>query len=235
MAENTLKTTNPLMVIAAIVLILTCLVAVGVMTGIVPSPLSKDKDTAVVEQKATPGTSTTTTTTTTKRAITEQPRASVPAPAPRERERTVDRRDPTPDRPTVGGTSSSTAGGTVAGAGSGRVAAVCNNCGTVTAVRTVKQQGEAGLIGPIAGGALGGLAGSQIGGGSGKSIATVVGAVGGAVVGTEVERRQKSTTSYVVDVRLNDGSTRSFTFASAPGFNSGDRIRVVDGNLVRDS
>ena len=230
MAENSLKTMNPLMVIAATVVILTCLLAVGVMTGIVPSPMSKD--TAVVEEKATPGSSSTTTTTTTKRSSSE-PRAS--APAPRERERTVDRTpDRTPDR-TVGGTTGSSAGGTVAGSGSGRVAAVCNNCGTVTSIRTVKQQGEAGLIGPIAGGALGGLAGSQIGGGSGKSIATVVGAVGGAVVGTEVERRQKSTTSYVVDVRLNDGNTQSFTFGTTPGFNEGDRIRVVNGSLVRDS
>jgi len=99
----------------------------------------------------------------------------------------------------------------------------------------VKEQGQAGLIGPIAGGALGGLAGSQIGSGSGKTIATIAGAAGGAMVGTEVERRQKSSSSYVVGVRLNDGTTQTFNFSSTPGFQEGDRVRVVDGRLVRDS
>ena len=250
MSENSMKSMNPLMVIAATVVIITCLLAVGVMFGIVPSPISKDEPVVVSLDGKAPVASSTTTTTTTKREVAE-PRPSAAAVrerervAERERERVADRREERrderrearrEDRAVVGSTTSSTAGGTVAGSGPGRnVAAVCNNCGTVTSVRTVKQQGEAGLIGPIAGGALGGLAGSQIGGGSGKSIATVVGAVGGAVVGTEVERRQKSTTSYVVGVRLNDGTTREFTFQSAPGFNQGDRVKVVDGSLVRDS
>ena len=234
MSENSMKSMNPLMVIAATVVILTCLLAIGVMFGIVPSPMSKDPDVVGNLDGRAPVASSTTTTTTTKRAATE-PRAS--APSVRERERTADRRDDRrDDRPVVGSTASSSAGGTVPGSGPGRnVAAVCNNCGVVTSVNAVKQQGEAGLIGPIAGGALGGLAGSQIGGGSGKTIATIVGAAGGAVVGTEVERRQKATTSYTVGVRLNDGTTRSFNFGSAPGFNQGDRVKVVDGSLVRDS
>jgi len=243
MSENSMKSMNPLMVIAATVVIITCLLAVGVMVGIVPSPMSKDADVVSnLDGKAPVASSTTTTTTTTKRAAAE-PRASTAS--ERERERAADRRDDRrderradrrDDRSVVGSTTGTTAGGTVAGSGPGRnVAAVCNNCGVVTSVNAVKQQGEAGLIGPIAGGALGGLAGSQIGGGSGKTIATIVGAAGGAVVGTEVERRQKSTTSYTVGVRLNDGTTRSFNFGAAPGFNQGDRVKVVDGSLVRDS
>jgi len=39
----------------------------------------------------------------------------------------------------------------------------------------------------------------------------------------------------VVGVRLNDGTTQSFTFGSAPGYQQGDRVKVVDGRLVRDS
>jgi outer membrane lipoprotein SlyB len=114
-------------------------------------------------------------------------------------------------------------------------AAVCANCGTVTSVRVVKQQGEAGLIGPAAGTAVGGLIGSQIGSGSGRTVATIVGAAGGAAVGTEIERRYKATMHHVVSVRLNDGTTRQFTFASSPGFREGDRVRVVEGRLVRDT
>lgn len=250
MNDNSLRTTNPLMVIAATVLILTCLIAIGVMTGIIPSPLTKSDEKLVVLEgsAAAPSaasTATTTTTTTTKRNnVVESRPAAAPAPVRRtERtvedqhrphERTVEDRQPARS---VGHTSSGGGEGTVVGGATpGRnVAAVCYNCGTVTSVRVVKEQGQAGLIGPIAGGALGGLAGSQIGGGSGKTIATIAGAAGGAMVGTEVERRQKSTSSYVVGVRLNDGTTQTFNFSSAPGFNEGDRVRVVDGRLVRDS
>lgn len=252
MNDNSLRSTNPLMIIAATVLILTCLLAIGVMTGIVPSPLSKEDEKVVVLEGSAvapaASSATTTTTTTTKRSnLVENRPTAAPAPAAVRRapERTVeDRRgsertveDRRPARTVVGNTSSGPGEGTVAGGATpGRnVAAVCYNCGTVTSVRAVREQGQAGLIGPIAGGALGGLAGSQIGSGSGKTIATIAGAAGGAMVGTEVERRQKATTSYVVGVRLNDGTTQTFNFNSAPGYQEGDRVRVVDGRLVRDS
>ena len=205
MSENRL-TSNPLMVIAATTLILTCLLAIGVMTGIIPSPLARDR--AAPETVAAPA----------NRSAAADSRPTARAPAR------------TAERPPVGGTSSNASGGSVSGA-SPTVAAVCNNCGTVTSVRTVKQQGDAGLIGPIAGGAIGGAVGSQIGGGSGKTIATIVGAAAGAGVGTEVERRQKATTSYVVGVRLNDGTTQNFTYAEAPGVREGDKVKVVDGRL----
>ena len=90
------------------------------------------------------------------------------------------------------------------------------------------------MIGPAAGTLIGGVAGSQIGSGSGKTIATVIGAGAGAAIGTEVERRSKSTTSYVVGVRMNDGTSRSFTYPNEPGVAVGDRVRVVDGRLLRD-
>ena len=223
MTQNSLRA-HPLMVITATTVILTCLIAIGVMTGIVPSPLAKDRvaqqDPASLTARGAPPDNQAST------------RSSI-APA-KERERTAERPAArAADRPAVGSTSSA-AGGSVASTAPS-APAVCNNCGTVTSVRAVKQQGEAGLVGPIAGGALGGLVGSQIGGGSGKTLATIVGAAGGAAVGTEVERRQKSTTSYVVAVRLNDGTTRSFTYGNAPGVQQGDRIRVVEGTLIRDS
>ena len=228
--DNSLRKMHPLMVIAASAVILTCVVALLMMTGILPGPGSREA--TVVGDTATPEV-----TTTTRSSLNEQinlkpnqnQNRTAAAPAPRER---------AAPRPATGATASR-AGGTVAGseapAPAPKVAAVCNNCGTVTSVRTVKQQGDAGLLGPIAGGAVGGLVGSQIGGGSGKTIATIVGAAGGAAVGTEMERRHKSTASYVVGVRLNDGSTRSFTYGSNPGVQSGDRVKVVDGQLVRDS
>jgi outer membrane lipoprotein SlyB len=219
MTQNSLRA-HPLMVITATTLILTCLIAIGVMTGIVPSPNAKER--AAQQNAAAPAAQTP--------APDYRQSARAPSTAAQERERTAAPRPPG----SIGSTSSSAAGGTVAGTPPS-APAVCNNCGTVTSVRAVKQQGEAGLVGPIAGGAVGGLVGSQIGSGSGKTIATIVGAAGGAAVGTEAERRYKSSTSYVVGVRLNDGTSRSFTYANAPGVERGDKVRVVDGRLQRDS
>lgn len=220
MSESSLRT-NPLIVVAATAVILTCLIAIGMMTGIIPTPSARER--ALVENTAPPPAPGRTALTDSRPST----RAAAPAPAPRAR---------APERAAAGRTGDDTPSRAVGGSGPSRnLAAVCNNCGTITSVRAVTQQGEAGLIGPIAGGALGGLVGSQIGGGSGKTIATIAGAAGGAAIGTEVERRQKATTSYVVGVRLNDGTTQSFTFASSPGYQQGDRVRVVDGRLVRDS
>ena len=207
---NTNMRTHPLIVVAATTLILTCLLAIGIMIGIVPSPSARDR--AVTEEATIPP----------KRGaapVTES-RLSSRAPAtPRTSERAT------------GSTRSAAPSSTVAST----TPTVCSNCGTVTSVRAVKQQGEAGIVGPLAGGAIGGAIGSQIGGGSGKALATIAGAAGGAAIGTEVERRSKSTTHYVVGVRLNDGTTRSFTYGSAPGVQTGDKVKVVDGRLVRDS
>ncbi|HZN25281.1 MAG TPA: glycine zipper 2TM domain-containing protein [Burkholderiales bacterium] len=210
---------HPLIVIAATTLILTCLLAIGVMTGIVPSPLTRDRALVQDNTSAAPP----------ARLTLRDDRASAGGSGNVPRERTA-------ERAPVGATGTSPGSGTVAGGERApKVAAVCTNCGTVTSVRQVTQQGEAGLLGPAAGGAVGGLVGSQIGGGSGKTVATIVGAAGGAAIGTELERRHKSTTHYVVGVRLNDGTTRNFTYGSAPGVRQGDRVRVVDGRLVRDS
>jgi outer membrane lipoprotein SlyB len=78
---------------------------------------------------------------------------------------------------------------------------------------------------------LGGLLGNQIGGGSGRQLATVAGAVGGAVVGNQVEGNMKATHSYEIRVRLDDGSERTFRQNSAPSWRTGDRVRVVKGRL----
>jgi len=217
---------HPLVVIAATTLILTCLLAIGIMTGIVPSPLTRDR--AIVEdQRAVPAPGA-------RSGLTDERITALRSGAD-VRQPAVQRERSAPRAP-LGATGGTAGSGTVAGGERApRVAAVCTHCGTVTSVRAVTQQGEAGLVGPAAGGAVGGLVGSQIGGGSGKTIATIVGAAGGAAIGTEIERRHKATTHYVVGVRLNDGTTRRFTYGSAPGVREGDKVKVIDGRLVRDS
>ncbi len=111
--------------------------------------------------------------------------------------------------------------------------AACDKCGTVTAVNTVKKQGEASGGGAIAGGVLGGVLGHQVGSGRGKDVATVAGAAGGAYAGHQIEKNANSTTEYQVSVKLEDGTTRTFVYKAATSYRVGDRIKVVDNKLTR--
>ena len=79
-----------------------------------------------------------------------------------------------------------------------RVAAVatCAECGVIESVREIDAKGTGSGLGAVGGGVVGGLLGNQVGGGRGKSAMTVVGVVGGALAGNEVEKRVKTTKSY---------------------------------------
>ena len=112
-------------------------------------------------------------------------------------------------------------------------AAACIDCGVVASVNAVAVKGEGSGLGAAGGAVVGGLVGNQVGSGRGNTAATVVGAVGGAMVGNEVEKRVKSSTHYNVEVRMDSGPMRTFTFASAPGYTVGEKVKVVDGKLVK--
>src|SRR5690348_2461310 len=91
--------------------------------------------------------------------------------------------------------------------------AACDNCGTVTNVKTVTKQGEASGGGAVLGGVVGGVLGHQIGSGRGNTAATVVGAAGGAYAGHQIEKKKNETTSYVVEVKMENGNARTFNFS----------------------
>ncbi len=107
----------------------------------------------------------------------------------------------------------------------------CSNCGNVESVREITQRAQGSGVGAAGGAILGGLLGNQVGGGHGRQLATVAGAVGGAVVGNQVEGNMKATHSFEIKVRLDDGSSRTFHQQNAPGWRTGDRVRVVKGVL----
>jgi outer membrane lipoprotein SlyB len=111
-------------------------------------------------------------------------------------------------------------------------AVVCNSCGVVTSVRYVEQNGEGTGAGAVVGGVLGGVLGHQIGSGRGNTAATIAGVGVGAYAGNEVEKNAKKKSYYVVNVQLDNGTTRSFTQESNPPFREGDRIKVVDGRIA---
>jgi outer membrane lipoprotein SlyB len=110
--------------------------------------------------------------------------------------------------------------------------AVCRSCGVVESVRAVTQRGEGSGLGAAGGAIVGGLLGNQVGSGSGRKIATVAGAVGGAVVGNQVEGNMKATTTYQVRVRMEDGKVRTIPSSSSK-WEAGDRVKVVKGRLQR--
>ena len=107
----------------------------------------------------------------------------------------------------------------------------CSSCGEVQAVRAVQHTPKASGVGIVAGAVLGGVLGNQIGNGNGRTLATVAGAGAGGYAGNEVEKRTRTTTTYVVDVRMENGSVRSFP-QSGEGWHVGDQVRVVDGHLT---
>jgi outer membrane lipoprotein SlyB len=107
----------------------------------------------------------------------------------------------------------------------------CASCGNVESVRAITRRARGSGLGAGAGAVLGGLLGNQIGGGAGRQLATVAGAVGGAVVGNQVEGNMKASTSYEIRVRLDDGTLRTFHQHSAPRWSRGDRVRIVKGSL----
>ncbi|WP_305822719.1 glycine zipper 2TM domain-containing protein [Massilia brevitalea] len=107
----------------------------------------------------------------------------------------------------------------------------CGNCGNIESVRAIKQRAQGSGLGAAGGAVVGGLLGNQIGGGHGRQLATVAGAIGGAVVGNQVEGNMKASTSYEIQVRLDDGTLRTFHQSSQPQWRSGDRVRIVKGRL----
>lgn len=111
----------------------------------------------------------------------------------------------------------------------------CDECGVVESVREIETKGQGTGLGAVGGGVVGGLLGNQVGGGHGKDAMTVVGAVGGAFAGNEIEKRAKSTKSYAITVRLNDGSSRVVNEADVPRWRSGDKVRIDNGVIQSNS
>ncbi len=111
--------------------------------------------------------------------------------------------------------------------------AKCDNCGTITDMKTVQIKGEGTGLGAVTGGVLGGVLGHQVGGGRGKDVATVAGAAGGAYAGHQVEKNAKSKTQYQVIVKLETGESRTFTYNSGTAYKIGDKIKIVDNKLTR--
>lgn len=109
-------------------------------------------------------------------------------------------------------------------------APVCVDCATVTAVTVIEREVPTGGTGAVAGGVLGAIVGNQIGRGSGRDVATVIGAIGGGIAGNQIEKKMKRVLAWQVELRMDDGSRRSFELDRP--LTVGERVRY-DGASVQ--
>lgn len=108
----------------------------------------------------------------------------------------------------------------------------CYDCGVIESVREIEKKGAGSGIGAVAGGVAGGLLGNQTGGGRGKDVMTVLGAIGGAVAGHQIEKNVKKVKSYEIAVRFADGTSQIVTQDNQPAWRSGDKVRLVNGVIT---
>lgn len=113
-----------------------------------------------------------------------------------------------------------------------QAARLCVDCGVVEAIHVVEVKGQGSYLGPIAGGVAGALLGSQVGHGAGTTIAEVVGVAGGAYAGSEIEKRMKTSKHYEVVVRLDNGGSKTVSYAAQPGFAVGAKVKLANGALT---
>jgi outer membrane lipoprotein SlyB len=219
---------NPLVATAAIAVIIFSAVGVGVMTGVIPSSKSSNGALTVVDGKMTPAPQTSATPASAPRLATA-PAQKTSAPSTQKRSPQPKPAAQPPDY--VAANEAPRSPGPAATMPS--APPVCTECGVVDSINVVEKQGSGSGLGAVGGAVVGGLLGHQIGSGRGNTAATVIGAAGGAYAGHEVEKRVKTDKEYHVTVRTDDGRTHSFVFDSAPVYAVGERVRVMDGRLVR--
>lgn len=114
-------------------------------------------------------------------------------------------------------------------------ASACRYCGIVEAVDLVETKGQGSGVGAVAGGLAGALLGNSIGQGNGRTAMTLIGAGGGAYAGNEIEKNTHKTSSYRIRVRLENGGLRTLYQRNSPAVAVGDRVKVVNGTVVRQS
>jgi outer membrane lipoprotein SlyB len=105
--------------------------------------------------------------------------------------------------------------------------------GNVSSIEEITERPKGTGVGAVTGGVIGGVLGNQVGDGNGQKAATAVGAIGGAVLGNNVERNyREKVVGYRIHVRLDNGETRSFQ-ASQTNLQPGDRVRIDSGEPRR--
>ena len=102
----------------------------------------------------------------------------------------------------------------------------CRHCAVVESIRAVEVPTGPAYAGAIAGGIAGAVFGDQVGKAHERHVARVLGAIGGAFLGREVQRAATSRTFYDATLRMPNGSMRVRRYDAPPPFQVGQFIRV---------
>ena len=102
--------------------------------------------------------------------------------------------------------------------------------GTVESIRQVDRQKYSQGTGAVTGALIGGGLGAIAGQGWGKAAAVTIGAIGGGIVGNELQKNQTELI-WEIGIRYDDGGYGTITQAQSPGLRIGDRVRVTDTGL----
>ena len=105
--------------------------------------------------------------------------------------------------------------------------------GYVESVEVVPATRQGVGIGAIGGAIAGGVLGNQVIHGDGRAAGTVGGAVVGGVIGHQIEKRVNPShpAQYRYRVRMDDGSTQTFSQEADANVRAGDRVRVDNGRV----
>ena len=106
---------------------------------------------------------------------------------------------------------------------------VCAVCGTIESIRTVEVLDEAN---PTVG-APESKSGTDSGAAVSNQATSVLDTLSSAFTATEAARNARKRYAYRVTLRMDDGSFRAISQSSPPSFAVGDKVRVVEGRLVR--
>ncbi|WP_306714237.1 glycine zipper 2TM domain-containing protein [Burkholderia dolosa] len=227
--DNQIQTTpqkqrlHPLIATAAGAVIVASLAATAAITGVFPKAGSADAQNGQTQAAliaSQPAVDTAAAASAAQAAQAQQQAAqqaaaqAEPKPAPRHTS-TAHRRTPAPQPPQYA-----------------QQPAYCQTCGTVVAITQTRTPGQASGIGAVGGAAAGGLLGNQFGHGNGRTAMTILGALGGGLAGNQVEKQVRAETDYRVQVQMENGATRTFTYHNPPPFGQGQRVRIENGTLV---
>ena len=107
----------------------------------------------------------------------------------------------------------------------------CPICGTVESIRILEvrvETGEAGIESSQPTGVTAGRPGND------NSSMTLIEVAGSFFSGSsDAENGTRKRNAYRVTVRMDDGSYRTLSLSSPPTFAVGDKVRVIEGKLVR--
>jgi outer membrane lipoprotein SlyB len=202
--ETNLKKLHPLLVVAAISVILFSAVGVAAITGLIPHSKGSDESTPVAEAPAPAP------------EVAPAP-AAEPAKkhtAPKVAAARAPAMTPPPPPLVAQAPQPSVKPGLV---------------GTVVAVREVEVKGDANGVGAVGGGVAGAVLGHNIG--DHNKLVTLLGAAGGALLGNQIEKEAKATKRWELTVNFDDGTSQTMKSAAQPFWHQGDRVRLYQGKL----